>query len=129
MGAIGGRWLKGGGGGTPRAFRLTLFFSPADKGDEGESGIDMLTTYMGKHVLSPTNREPRPTLSVFVGDVRERERGRRQEEHEAASLLFVIAGVCIIARDRPLLFPTATVKGGKKAEKIPNMLRVFQVIH
>lgn len=79
----------------------------------------------GKHVLSPTDHEPRPTLSVFLGDVRERERGRRQEEHEAASLLFVIASVCIIARDRPLLLPTATAKEGKRTEQISNTLRRY----
>lgn len=37
--------MAGGMGGPPE---LVLFFSPPDKGGEGESGLGVLTTYMGE---------------------------------------------------------------------------------
>jgi len=43
--SIGGRWLRGG---TPEPQTNMLFFSQADKGGEGESGLGMLTTDMGE---------------------------------------------------------------------------------
>lgn len=48
MRQIGGRWLKGEAGGPPEPQTNVLFFSPADKGGEGESGLDMLKTDIGE---------------------------------------------------------------------------------
>lgn len=116
--------VKGGWLGDPQSFRLTCCFSLRQtKAVRGESGLDMLTTYMRK-ACAVAHRPPAPPHPVCFSRWCQRTRAR-QEEHEAAWLLFVIASVCIITRDRPLLLSTATVKVGKRAEQIPDMLRRY----
>lgn len=54
----------------------------------------------------------------------ESEAGDKRNTRQPRFSLCLLA-ICIITWERPLLLPTETMKGGKKAEPIPDMLRRY----